>query len=218
MTPRPTYDMLSLRDHSLLIALCRCIRFASLEQLANSYWVTCRDPRRSAVARLHALKRNGLIRSSRVCTIQLPELNAPLASWRPGEWGPDFGELAWKLTRRWKQRPQMCQVFYATPRAANWLGGSRTGTIPRPFHVAHDLGVAAMFFAVWKSIPDLPHQWIDEEMLAPMRKGEKLPDALLGTDINRPICVLEFGGQYGKNRLQSFHDDCEERGLPCQIW
>lgn len=218
MTPRPSYDMLSQRDQSLLLALCRCIRFASLEQLADTLWSECRDPRRSALARLHALERTGFIRSSQVRAVPLPALDSPLTRWRPGEWVPDFGELAWKLTRRWKQRPRLCRAFYATPRAANCLGGRRTGTIPRPFHVTHDLGVAAMFFAKWISVPNLPELWIDEDRLAPFRHGEKLPDALLGRDPERPDCVLEFGGQYGKSRLQAFHDDCDERGLPYEIW
>jgi hypothetical protein len=30
--------------------------------------------------------------------------------------------------------------------------------------------------------------------------------------------VIEFGGDYDRDRIQSFHDDCVSRILPYQMW
>jgi len=30
--------------------------------------------------------------------------------------------------------------------------------------------------------------------------------------------VIEFGGSYGKRKVQAFHDYCEEHSLPYEIW
>ena len=56
-------------------------------------------------------------------------------------------------------------------------------------------------------------------MLAPHRRGQKLPDAVIarGAEL-RPELVLEFGGAYDKARLVDFHADSEERKLPYEIW
>ena len=51
------------------------------------------------------------------------------------------------------------------------------------------------------------------------RRGEKLPDAVLAEFASSaPLRVLEFDGRYDVRRLQQFHDDCQERGLPYETW
>jgi len=76
-----------------------------------------------------------------------------------------------------------------------------------------------MFLAVRRQHPEFVSNWMDEERLAPYRRGQKLPDAaIVRSTAELPALVLEFGGDYSKTRLQQFHDDNESRGLPYQIW
>lgn len=77
-----------------------------------------------------------------------------------------------------------------------------------------------MFLSIRRRRPELIQQWIDEDRLAPYRRGEKLPDAIIADHAGAsPRLVLEFGsGNYGVDRLRAFHDDCELRGLPYEIW
>jgi hypothetical protein len=76
-----------------------------------------------------------------------------------------------------------------------------------------------MFLALRQSAPNLISLWIDEKRLAPFRRQQKLPDAVLAKTANGiPTNVFEFGGLYSKSQLRAFHDDCEARGLPYEIW
>jgi hypothetical protein len=76
-----------------------------------------------------------------------------------------------------------------------------------------------MFLAVRRDRPALIKKWIGEDRLAPHRVGEKLPDAVVADSPEElPKLVLEFGGAYDKARLERFHLDCEERGLPYEVW
>ncbi|MDZ4686577.1 MAG: hypothetical protein SH850_16020 [Planctomycetaceae bacterium] len=207
------------RDNDVLRTLTRSIRVASLAQIARNWWNDCNAAELSAMRRLRDLERAGLIRRVSAVVIMLDELSEPLVVWRPGQCVSAFGPLAWRLKRRWWQPPQRTTVFLATAHAARRFGGRRSGRIGRPFQLSHDLGVAEMYFALRRLRPQLANYWIDEDRLAPFRRGEKLPDAILATAPDaQPRLVLEFGGAYGKQRLQDFHDDCDDRGLPYEIW
>ena len=111
-------------------------------------------------------------------------------------------------------------VYFATPQLARRYGGRRRGHIPRAFQVSHDLGVTEMFLSIRRRQPKRIPFWIDEDRLAPFRRGEKLPDAILADSPGAlPRLVLEFGsGNYGKERLLALHEDCEARGLPYELW
>jgi hypothetical protein len=61
--------------------------------------------------------------------------------------------------------------------------------------------------------------WIGEDILAPHRRGEKLPDAVLADGPGaRPRLVLEFGGAYDATRVRHFHQSCLDEQLPYQLW
>lgn len=207
------------RDDDILRTLSCCVRLASLRQLARHWWSDCASPETAARTRLRALERSRLLNRQNVQAIVLPPLRRPLVQWQLGEWIPDFGAVAWLLQKRWRSELKSTTVYFATERAARRFGGRRLGRIPRAFQVSHDLGVAEMHFALRRLNPGVSELWVDEDRLAPFRRGEKLPDAVLArTADTTPLLVLEFGGSYGKHRLQGFHDDNEERGLPYQIW
>lgn len=210
--------MLSPLDLDILTALCRCIKVATAEQLAAAYWPDRASAVECARQKLGTLAKAGFVSSFRAHVTPLPVLDEPLVHWHPGDWIPDFGTVAWQLAKRWQQPLIHSRVFMATTQAARTLGGKRKPNLTRRFQVAHDVGVSAMYFAVRQLRPRDHQLWVDEERLAPFRRGQKLPDAVLAHDPAAPLLVLEFGGKYSKDRLQAFHEDCEDRGLPYEIW
>ncbi|RIK85627.1 MAG: hypothetical protein DCC67_03645 [Planctomycetota bacterium] len=207
---------LTERDLGILRALSLCVRVLSLEQVARVWWSSDAD---AARWRLRAFVDQDLLLARRFLGVQLGPLPSPLAVWQPGVMRPDFGPIAWTLETRWSAAPQRTVIYYAARRVSQLFGGVRTGRIARPFQVAHDLAVAEMFFAVCRRRIEVDRLWVDEDRLAPFRRGEKLPDAILApAPYALPSLVLELGGRYGKRRLQAFHRDCDIRGLAYEIW
>lgn len=211
--------LLTDRDSDVLRTLSLHTRMSSVSQVAECWWSDSTDPHGAALYRLRLLASQGWVRLLRATAIELPPLCSPLAVWRPGVLVPEMGPISWQLRRRWEAPTRATMLVIATPHAANQFGGRRRGRITRPFQVSHDLGVAAMYFQIRRAHPAWARLWIDEDRLSPFRRGEKLPDAILAQHAGAiPSLVLEFGGAYGKRRLEAFHNDCEDRGLPYQIW
>jgi hypothetical protein len=76
-----------------------------------------------------------------------------------------------------------------------------------------------MYLQFCRSRPADAERWIGEDLLAPWRRGEKLPDAVLASAPDaRPELVLEFGGAYDSRRIEMFHEDCAEQQLPYELW
>ena len=209
--------MLTAAEEEALRVLSLCVPIASHRQIARLW--SDRSGSTGVVPRLTRLQKTGLVGQAHAAAIELPELVQPLVEWRPGEWTPEFGAVAWSLRRRWRNAATPVDFFYATARCARLYGGRRTGFVSYAGQISHDLGIMEMFLAFKRLSPHLIKLWVDENRLAPFRRGEKLPDAVLADSPGSlPLRVLEFGGRYGKVRLQAFHDDCEARGLPYEIW
>lgn len=207
------------RDHDILCFLTLRVRVAELTQIARTWWPRAVDAPDIARRRLHQLRRIDLVKSQQVMAMQSPSLLQPLCRWSPGEPAPNLGRIASLLHNR-AAGPRVTQlIYFATVRAAHRFGGARAGRIAQPFQVAHDLGVTEMYLALLKTRPELALQWIDEDRLAPYRRQQKLPDAIIAAyPAAPPRLVLEYGGDYGKRRLVDFHEDNRERGLPYEIW
>ncbi len=204
------------RDADLLSTLSLRVRILSREQILRTWW---HESGPSSPPRLRRLIRCGLLRERATTAIYVGERLLPLSVWSPEEPSPDFGALAWLLKQRWSSPLKPTTVYFATAHSARLYGGVRLGRVPRAFHVSHDLGVAEMFLALRRRHPAAVELWIDEDRLAPFRRGLKLPDAILATAPSAdPIRVLEWGGLYSKRRLLAFHLDCEGRGLPYEVW
>lgn len=110
-------------------------------------------------------------------------------------------------------------VYLAGAAAAKLYGGASAGKLPAVYQATHDLGVSAMFLRLLRDDPPAVARWIGEDRLAPYRRRQKLPDAVLadGPDAE-PELVLEFGGSYDKRRVAAFHRDCARRGLAYEVW
>lgn len=210
---------LTPRDDEILDALSLRVRMLSLPQIARNWWSGAEHPQSAARDRLDRLVHHGWLSRTRALARQLSPFAAPQVVWSSGRWVPEFGPIAWRLRQRWSGPASIVTVYLATSRTARRFGGRRRDHIARPFQMAHDLGTAEMFLAVRRQRPQLVSRWIDEDRLAPFRRGQKLPDAVIAAAPSAPIeLVLEFGAGYSKRRLAAFHRDNEARGLPYEIW
>lgn len=95
---------------------------------------------------------------------------------------------------------------------------SLPGELAHPAQATHDLGVSAVWLHLAVHTPHRAMAWVGEDLLAHTRSGQKCPDAFIIDETNAVQNVIEFGGDYDRERIQSFHDDCVERVLPYQMW
>jgi hypothetical protein len=63
-------------------------------------------------------------------------------------------------------------------------------TLSHVFQLSHDLGVTETFLGLRLINLAAVKYWIDEDRLAPTRRGRKLPDAMIALDVNDPLLVL----------------------------
>lgn len=210
---------LTKRDADLLTMLCGSVRMASLDQIARACWGASKYHVTACRRRLLRLSKHGLLAATRAVILDVAILQRPFMTWQPGERMPNLAGVAWSLNRRWSSGYRSATIYYPTMAATRRFGGGRSGRIKRPFQVAHDIGVTEMYLAVRRLRPRLLSLWIGEDRLAPYRRRQKLPDAILATGpAAKPLLILEFGGRYDKRRLIAFHEDAAERGVPYEIW
>jgi len=207
--------ILTPRDRELTDSLLFKVKLLSLRQIADAWWGG-QVP--NARRRLHRLADKGFLLPVTVSARPLPPLRQPICEWHPGDPSPDFGQIAYRLQSRWTQPTRRMATWIATPRAAKLLGGVGHEQLNNPVQAGHDLGVAAVWLRLRETSPAWAEAWQGEQLWAEQRRGEKLPDAFIVGTGGNPICVVEFGGTYGSDRVEAFHVDCARRNLPYQIW
>jgi hypothetical protein len=204
------------RDQELMQSLSQKVRFFSQRQVAEEFWNGAMP---NAKRRLKQLARNGLLSRITIHARTIPVLESPLASWRPGDSTPNFGQVAYRCQNRWRKRPvRPCTAWIATEKAAQLYGGVRRGELKNPLQATHDLGVAAVWLRLRQVAPQWATAWRGEDLLAHPRLGEKVPDAFIVDPQEQVAWVIEFGGGYDSDRIQAFHEDCTQRSLPYQLW
>ena len=204
------------RDAEVVQALVQKVRLFSQRQIAVCWWAgELANTRR----RLKRLAQEGLLDRMTVQARPVPSLESPLASWRPGDQPPEFGQIAYRCQERFRLRPpRSSTVWIATHKASQLFGGVSRGELKHPTQATHDLGVAAVWLRLKDAAPQWAAAWRSEDMLAHTRRGEKLPDAFIVNEAGQVVCVAEFGGGYDAHRVEAFHLDCATRGLPYQLW
>lgn len=189
----------------------------SLEQIASAWWGESSNPRRFARRRLAPLVQAGLLDEREVLAHPLLDLAAPVFAWSPGEAAPDVEAISYRLKSRWTAAPRRTPVFIATKRTLAELGGAG-GKLPILGQETHDLHTASIYLRRLRECPEEAEAWVGEDVFAPQRRGQKLPDAVLLGPGGEVTLAIEFAGSYGPDRVAHFHDDCARRAIRYELW
>ncbi len=139
------------RDRELLQALAQQVRLFSQRQIADHFWDGALP---NARRRMKRLAERGLVSKITVQARTAPPLESPLASWRPGDSVPEFGQIAYRCQARWRLRPvRPCTTWVVTEQGAQHFGGVRRGPLQHPTQATHDLGVAAVWLRLRQIAP-----------------------------------------------------------------
>ncbi|QDV85441.1 hypothetical protein TBK1r_44220 [Stieleria magnilauensis] len=203
------------RDLTLLEALALRVRLISQRQAADAFWHGhCANARR----RFSQLATNGMVTRNVVNAQPLPEIIEPIVRWQPGQASPDANNVAYQVQSRWRFRAlRPTVVYFPTTKTITQFGGCERSQT-KLTQVTHDLGVTAVWLRYASQDSNMTAMWIGEDILAPTRIHQKLPDAALVDKQGEPKLLIEFGGSYGPERIADFHEDAEARGLPYHLW
>lgn len=203
------------RDLILLEALALRVRVLGQRQTADAFWDGhIANTRR----RLQQLVEAEMLSRAIVPAQPLPELTGPIVRWQPGNPTPNANQVAFQLQSRWRYRsPRPTVVYFPTEKTIMQFGG-RVRCQNKTLQITHDLGVTAMWIRYFKQSSELTSVWVGEEILAPTRVSQKLPDAALVDQQGEPTLLIEFGGSYAASRVAAFHDDAACRQLPYHLW
>jgi hypothetical protein len=158
-----------------------------------------------------------LIRRLTVLARPAPTIEKPLFRWQPGDNLPPFQAIQYQGEKRNWAPVKAVTVFLGTSRLANVLGGV-CGQKLNQNSVTHDLGVTSVYLHLWATDPDLALAWQGEDIVAPSRHRQKLPDAMLFNPAGEPAMAIEFIGDYPTARIVAFHNDCASRALPYEVY
>lgn len=203
----------------ILDALALRVHLLSLPQIAGIWWGNNKHPLAGARRFMDRLVESGLVARKILYAYPMIELSAPVVRWRPGDFEPDFGAVAYQLQSRWPDLPeQSIEVYTSTPRLANRMGGFN-GRIQHRDQVTHDLHMSQLYLHYATSNLLAGRQWMGEELRKRGQEyGEKLPDAVLVDETGAQNCAVEFGGRYPKKRVRDFHDHCVTQRLAYELW
>jgi len=210
--------MITPRDAFILEALALRVRLIAADQVARAGWPDQVNALRNARSRLRQLASQGAVCQFRVLAQPLLELVSPLYQWQPGQESPDYLRIERVLRNRWREPARHTRVFVASPRTLLQFGMRSRPALKNDCQVTHDLHVTQVYLHFCRERPELANRWIGEDELAPSRRHQVLPDAMLIDSSGQPQCAIEFGGRYPAARLERFHMDCAERGLPYELW
>lgn len=211
-----TKPRITERDDEILRALVLFIRYIIQSQL-RAHWFD--NDAANARRRMKQLQEMGYVKRVELRARALPPLEQPLIKWQPGQDTPNFSQAAYQCRSRWKLRPvKSCIAYLATESASHRYGGRMTGEVKKDMQATHDLGVTQMWLHLDINHPEWADAWRGEDLMAPTRRGQKLPDGFIVDQSGKTICVMEFGGSYDQQRIQEFHYDCAQRSLPYQLW
>ena len=190
----------------------------SIPQLERVWWPRSKSGRSEARRTIARLERKHLLFLVRAIVHPELTLTAPIISWQPGDPTPDFGAAAYRLQARWTKPLEPETLVCATRFACRLLGSRGKGRIHRPLQLTHDLHVTSIYLHFLQHDPSSARAWLSEASIAPERRGQKLPDAILRDPALGRDVVIEFGGSYRKERVELVHADCVRRSLAYQLW
>ncbi len=205
---------LQARDRQIITTLARFVRVLSVAQIGAFWWPRAKDPARNAGLRMVALQRTGLVEVESFMAHPLLRLKKPKATWQPGLVKPDLAKAGKWLRARWSKADVSTPCVIATSEAGVHFAG-HGGRSPRDSEVTHDIHLAAVYLNMIKELPTRAQSWVSEAAL-PKGQGIKVPDAIVQDGLYQT--AVEFGGQYGNQKLEGFHEYCAKKNLGYEIW
>lgn len=207
--------LLKQRDLVVLEALALRIRVIGLRQAADAFWY---GHVANARRRLRQLVNAEMLSRAVVPAQPLPEIIQPIVRWQPGQPIPDANHVSCQLQSRWRFRALRPTVVYFPTEKTILQYGGRVRSNNKTTQVTHDLGLTAAWIRYFQQDSKLRSVWVGEEVLAPTRVNQKVPDAALVDQQGEPTLLIEFGGSYAAARVAAFHDDAAYRQLPYHLW
>jgi len=205
-------------DIRLLETLCRKSRVMAESQLVRLMNIHGVENAEAAKKRLAVLTKSGWLRNSVSLAQPLLTLSSPVLNWACGQSDPNFSQLAWTLEKRFRTGMVRTRIYFPSEHAVGIFGGTEKGRLRNVPQLSHDLHVSEIYLGFLTAAPDRIRQWVSgDELKSHAQKFQKIPDAVLTAD-DRQFLAIEFGGLYGPAKLEAFHTNMRERGLPYEIW
>lgn len=210
------------RDRAIILDLLFRVPLLALFVLARR-WPDTDAGRENMARRLWQLCDEGLL-AKYTLWVQAADEVGVFYRWAPDDPPPDFGPLAWELSRRWAAvEPRRVEFYTATATAARRYGQTVRNPLRSASAIAHNIGLGQVYQHFFEFEPVIAPAWVAEEVVAAARgHGEKVVDACLVDSTSTPALAVEFAGSsYAASngeRLREVHRDCALRGLPYEMW
>ena len=187
----------------IVLSLVTKIRVITVAQAARTWWGNSLSARATAKRQLDSLVTRGDLLKYILRAHPEQPLPKPVWSWNPGEPEPPYGVLSYRLRKRWTEPLVPTIVYVASTRSARLYAGSG-GRLAHPLQVTHDLHVSALYVRLLRTEPDKAAQWVSEDVLAPLLRGKKIPDAELRDEWGETIKVIESLDLTSEQRKQIY--------------
>jgi len=173
------------------------VRVMTVRQLAEHFYGEKKDPVACAQRAARKLQREGWATTWPAAVRHL-NIDRPLLCWNPGGGIPEFGKLAWRNERRWRNevpRPSLCLT--STNKAkAHFAGHCRTS---RRRELEHDINIAQLYLALCRTEPQVAATWLHEDALSHTHSAR--PDAII--ERHSQTVVLDLvGSSYHREKLR----------------
>ncbi len=201
----------------IISMLTHKVRAVTVSQAARGWWEDTRVGRDAAERFLKLLQARGTLVSFTLRAHPELTLTEPVWCWRPGEPAPKFGAISYELRKRWTEPLRPTTIYVASEKSARIYAGFG-GRLPRLLQATHDLHVSTVYLRLYRNDRQGAAQWISEDMLLAVRRGQKIPDAELVDSDGQTVRVVEFGGGYPPERVRDFHEYCDRRQVPYELW
>lgn len=207
---------LNARDRQIIEDLSWKIRYYTDAQITEYFFAGCRQ---AARRRIQTLIESGLLRATSVVCQEPPAILLPLYSSSTDYDEPDFDDLVTTLNIRFKSRRIVSQWVISTSTWADKAvaGRSRSRIGPHQ-HVGHDLGVSEVLLYFKQQRPDCYRNWTGEDSALEVPRIDIVPDAVTFEGRSSPPHVIEFGGDYHRDRLIKLHETCLEEGFTYELF
>ena len=194
------------------------VRGAGLDQLLRAFFPDSASGRIRGKHWLKERERAGLFESFTVLARPVEDVEL-VCYGDPRAPPPDFSELSRESARRWNVPCRPTTVIHGTAKLRNIVGGPPRMGFRAMDQIGHDaLGVAAVYFKLLRTAPELAAGWACEDSLLPSGYREAQPDAVIFDQAGSPRCAIEFASGYQAKKFEKIDRTFRSMGIPYTIW